>query len=170
MSLDKTEVPDSSGSGSGSETETEYRRPDDPADRHLPYLLAGALQRLRNELTPSIPADLRVSHLRVLEELDRGAADRPTGFAPILGMTKAGAGKVCDQLEAAGLVESVDDPQDARVRRLRITDRGRTVVGGSSRAIDDLERRWADEVGDSAYEALRRTLARLIRGTTAERP
>lgn len=158
MSLDKTEKPDSS------EFLVPHSPSGDPAHRHLPYLLAGALQRLRDELTPSIPEGLRVSHMRVLEELDRGAADRPTGFAPILGMTKAGAGKVCDQLEAAGLVESAPDPQDARVRRLRITDRGRAVVGGSSRAIDDLERRWASEVGGSAYETLRHTLARLIVG------
>lgn len=158
MSSDKTSVSDFSVS-SGDLAATH-------PDRHLPYLLAAALQRLRTELTPSIPPDLRVSHLRVLEELERGTADRPTGFAPILGMTKAGAGKICDQLEASGLVESVGDPRDARVRRLRITDRGRAVVRGSTRAIDEVERRWATEIGGPDYDALRRTLGRLVQGPT----
>lgn len=130
--------------------------------RHLPYLLAAALIRTRRELESAIPPGLRVSHMRVLEELDRGRADRPTVFAPILGMTKAGAGKICDQLEEAGLIESVPDPADARVRRLRLTAAGRAVRATSDRAIAELEHRFSTEVGPDAYTGLRSALARLI--------
>lgn len=133
----------------------------DAGERHLPYLLAAVLVRTRLELESAIPTGLRVSHMRVLEELDRGSADRPTVFAPILGMTKAGAGKICDQLEEAGLVESVPDPADARVRRLRLTAAGRAVRISSDRAIAELEQRFSTEVGATAYNGLRAALARL---------
>ena len=50
-------------------------------------------------------------------------------LARIVGLTSQGVGKIVDELVGAGLVHEVDDAGDARVRRVALAARGRTMRG-----------------------------------------
>jgi len=61
-------------------------------------------------------------------------------------------------LEAAGYVERVDDPDDARASRVRLTTRGR-AYGRAVRAFArGIEAEWAEQIGAQRVEELRATL------------
>ncbi|MCK8456653.1 MarR family winged helix-turn-helix transcriptional regulator [Sphingomonas faeni] len=53
---------------------------------------------------------------------------RQTDLATQLDVTQASLVRSIDHMTAAGLVERRRDPADARVSRIRLTDRGRTLV------------------------------------------
>jgi MarR family transcriptional regulator for hemolysin len=53
---------------------------------------------------------------------------RQTDLATQLDVTQASLVRSIDQMTAAGLVERRRDPADARVSRIRLTERGRTLV------------------------------------------
>ena len=58
--------------------------------------------------------------------------------------------QVLRSLEADGLVERRPDPHDARVKRLRTTEAGRTVAASALAVIDELDRRFFGPAGDRA--------------------
>ena len=61
-------------------------------------------------------------------------------------------------LEAAGYVERVDDPDDARASRVRLTAHGR-AYGRAVRAFArNIETEWAEQIGAQRVEELRATL------------
>jgi hypothetical protein len=51
--------------------------------------------------------------------------------------------------------------RQAGVRLLRPTRAGRAVTGAVTAAIDDIEQRWRSEIGDTDWNRLRSTLARM---------
>ena len=64
-----------------------------------------------------------------------------------------------DRLEARGLIDRRPDPEDGRVRRVRLTDRGRHRVDAAVTDLLDRERRLLEALS----EPDRNTLARLLR-------
>lgn len=96
---------------------------------------------------------VRVSHGYVIQHLIEGA---PTvsELGELLGVTQQAASKQLLELERLGYVERVPDPADSRVRRARLTDRGRRLVEDSRRL-----RRELDVPGD---DAAKRALIRLL--------
>jgi DNA-binding MarR family transcriptional regulator len=135
---------------------------------HIFQLLDLALTALRDDLTASLSATadssaialldgLRSSQLRLLS-LTPEEGMRVTDLAHRAGMTKQSLGEFAGVLEQLGLMESVRDPQDRRVRILRPTARGRKVVTISARAIRAMEARWRDEIGPRRWDTMRRTL------------
>ena len=73
-------------------------------------------------------------------------------------MTKQSLGEFASGLEQLGLMESVRDPRDRRLRILRPTARGRKVVALSDEAIRTMEARWREKIGPRRWDAMRRTL------------
>jgi DNA-binding MarR family transcriptional regulator len=96
---------------------------------------------------------VRVSHGYVIQHLIEGA---PTvsELGDLLGVTQQAASKQLLELERLGYVERVPDPADSRVRRARLTERGRRLVEDSRRL-----RRELDGPGDAAAK---RALIRLL--------
>jgi DNA-binding MarR family transcriptional regulator len=99
---------------------------------------------------------VRISHGYVIQHLIEGA---PTvsELGELLGVTQQAASKQLLELERLGYVERVPDPADSRVRRARLTSRGRRLVEDSRRL-----RRELDVPGD---EVAKRALIRLLDAT-----
>jgi DNA-binding MarR family transcriptional regulator len=76
-------------------------------------------------------------------------------------VTKQSAGWLVDQLEAAGYVERVPDPGDARARLVRLTERAREVQVVARAEERAIEAEWVAHLGAEELEAMRSTLLRL---------
>ena len=86
---------------------------------------------------------------RVLGDGDRSLSE----LAGLLGMTLPGAGKIVDEMEARGYLERRPDASDRRVKRLRLSARGRAALKAARAFHRRFERRLA------AGPALRAALA-----------
>ena len=78
---------------------------------------------------------------RVLADGDRSLSE----LAGLLGMTLPGAGKIVDEMEARGYVERHADRRDRRVKRLRLSARGRAAL----RAARAFHRRFEHRLPDA---------------------
>ena len=83
---------------------------------------------------------------------------RITALARASRITKQSMSALIADLEATGYVERVDDPDDARASRVRLTTRGR-AYGRAVRAFArGIEAEWAEQIGAQRVEELRATL------------
>lgn len=105
--------------------------------------------------------DLRFSHGYVFQHLIDG---EPTvgELAARLAMTQQGASKVVAELEGLGYCERTPDASDARIRRVRLTVRGRDAVDVARGARTALEQRLADRFGEKRLGEHRNLLVRLL--------
>ena len=124
----------------------------------LPYramearVFAGLAERGFDDLTPA--------QARVFQRIaDRGS--RVTELAEQAGITKQTAGFLVDQLERAGYVERVPDPDDGRARLVRITERGARSVAASAGIVAEVEAEWTAHLGVGRMDQLRQILADL---------
>jgi DNA-binding MarR family transcriptional regulator len=95
----------------------------------------------------------------------RALAERPLNvreLADHLRMTPAGAVKVIDELVADGYVERVTDESDGRVRRLRLTRRGRSALAEARRFHARFEEDLAVELGPRRVATVRAVLTELV--------
>jgi DNA-binding MarR family transcriptional regulator len=67
-------------------------------------------------------------------------------------------GEFANDLEQRGLLESVSDPRDRRVRILRPTRRGLAAVAAADRVIRQVEEDWRGRLGEREWTRLRRSL------------
>ncbi|NBM19270.1 MarR family winged helix-turn-helix transcriptional regulator [Streptomyces sp. GC420] len=116
---------------------------------------------VREQLADQGFGDLRFSHGYVFQHL---IDDEPTvgELATRLAMTQQGASKAVAELERLGYCERVPDAADARVRRVRLTDRGRDAVHAARQARNALERRLTDRFGERCLAEHRDLLVRLL--------
>lgn len=101
-----------------------------------------------------------MSHLKVLSHLPT-AGISVTALARAVGITKQAMGQFAAFLVDGGYVVAESDPQDRRVRVLRLSDRGRGVVRLVQERMAALEDRWSDRVGEDRYATFRAVLAEL---------
>lgn len=138
---------------------------------HVMSLLGQVLDGFRRELaqrgTP--PQGLRSSQLRLLS-MTPAEGMRVTDLAERVGMTKQALGEFATALEQQGLLESVGDPADGRVRILRPTAQGNRAVRASERQIDDLEAQWRDRLGHQKWDQLRELLREAAALSPRRRP
>ncbi|WP_082444263.1 MarR family winged helix-turn-helix transcriptional regulator [Sphingomonas sp. Leaf242] len=86
---------------------------------------------------------------------------RQTDLASELDVTQASLVRSIDQMTAAGLVERHRDPDDARVSRIRLTDRGRTLVTTIESKFATLRHAMLDGVSDDDLAIALRVAERL---------
>lgn len=126
---------------------------------HVLALLGYVLDGFRRELglhgTPR--QGLRSSQVRLLS-LTPAEGMRVTDLAERVGMTKQALGEFANALEEKGLLESLRDPADRRVRILRPTAAGRRVVRDAEKQIAAAEEEWRERLGSRKWEQLRRLL------------
>jgi DNA-binding MarR family transcriptional regulator len=79
-------------------------------------------------------------------------------LAELLDVTKQAAQQTIDEMQAAGLVERQDDPDDRRRKLLALTRDGRRVRATALEVSAQLER----EIGAAATRALREALLGMI--------
>jgi DNA-binding MarR family transcriptional regulator len=82
----------------------------------------------------------------------------------LLGMTKQATSQLLEAMEAEGLVERRPDDDDARVKRVAITDKGRRLLATVEEIYAELEQEWAEHIGPDAVEAVRSDLHRVLLG------
>ncbi|MER7082731.1 DNA-binding transcriptional regulator, MarR family [Saccharopolyspora kobensis] len=83
-----------------------------------------------------------------------------------LGISKQAAGKTADRLEKLGYVERADDPDDARRKLLRLTDRGVDALTRSAAIFDDLRAQWAESLGAERLRDLESGLRAMVPGNS----
>lgn len=83
---------------------------------------------------------------------------RLTELAAQAQVTKQTAGVLVDQLERAGVVERVADPDDRRARLIRFTELGRQAVAIGNAEAAAVEKEWAELLGARRMAALRDAL------------
>ena len=135
----------------------------------LPALLRLASQVMTEQFTRWLATSgfegVQPAHsaaIQPLWELPDGA--RITSLARASRMTKQSMSALVSDLEAAGYVERVADPDDARAIRVRLTSRGR-AYGRAVRAFArSIEAEWAERIGAQRVAELRATLE-LLRDT-----
>lgn len=89
---------------------------------------------MQGDMVPSVVRvferdDLRLIHSAILLEVDRG--DEPptvNQLAERIGRSVSRTSRLVDQLAGRGLIQRDEDGSDRRVRRLRPTDEGRTLL------------------------------------------
>lgn len=129
---------------------------------HILALLGRLMDLVGQDVRAALPgalAGLRTSQLRLLSLTPRDGL-RVTDLADRVGMSKQALGEFAGQLESAGLLESVRDTRDRRVRILRPTAEGLRVVAAGAEIIEGVEMRWRERVGPQTWDALRQALAR----------
>ena len=141
-------------------------------ERELPLvaLLGGVQAAVRAELHLRLReqgfAEIRPAHGCVFGNIDEEGS-RLTDLAERSGLTKQSVGEAVADLEQLGFVERVGDPGDGRAKIIRLTEHGADSVAAARAIFADIERRFADVVGQEDYAAFRETLAWLQELTRA---
>ncbi len=133
--------------------------------------MLGALLRLASQymaerfarwLAESKFQGVQPAHSAVIQplwEMPEGA--RVTTLARASRITKQSMSALVSDLEAGGYVERVEDPDDARAIRVRLTARGR-AYGRAVRAFArGIEAEWVGQIGPHRVAELRATLEEL---------
>ena len=97
--------------------------------------------------------------------------DEPASLASLaarLQMTSQGALKIVADMEAKGYVERREHPDDARVRMVALTARGRKALQTARRFHASFEADLAAQVGNAPAAAMRRTLQHIVNGARDE--
>lgn len=122
-------------------------------------LVAEVVAELERRGHPGVTA----AHEFALAAIDEGA-DSASALGRRLGVTKQAAAKTIAGLERLGYLERIDDPEDARRKRLHVTGRGYEMVAIGARAFDDLRAQWATAAGPETIDEVEAALTRLVGG------
>lgn len=86
---------------------------------------------------------------------------RLTELAARAGMAKQSMGYLVEQLEQAGYLERVPDPDDARAKLIRRTERGWAYQRVAAAVVAEVEEEWGRLIGVESFAQLKAHLARL---------
>lgn len=106
-------------------------------------------------------AGVRPVHEFALRAID-GGAETASELGRRLAVSKQAAAKTIAALEALGYVSRDADPQDARRKRLRVTDRGHEMMSVGGGLFDEVRARWAAQIGAQELDRLQARLGELI--------
>ena len=104
---------------------------------------------------------LRSTHTALLSNIDL-AGSSVTEAAERAGITKQAMGRLAAELEEAGYIRIEADPEDARVRVLRLTSEGKALMLDSFDVMAELEQRYARMIGEKKLTALLGALSAFI--------
>jgi DNA-binding MarR family transcriptional regulator len=131
----------------------------------LAILIVGAARVIADRLGEAVERvgvdDMRTPFgyvIRVLADRDRTL----TELADRLGVSKQAAIKIVDEMEARKFLTRHPDPDDRRVKLLRLTDKGRSVRQAALTASHTIERELRRDLGDPDVDALRTALEALL--------
>jgi DNA-binding MarR family transcriptional regulator len=111
--------------------------------------LVSVLDSARDAQTPTVPP----AQLRVLSIISGNRHTNMSRLAEALDVVPSSASRLCDRLEAAGLLRRVPDPRDRREVRLMLTPTARRLL---------------DQIRERRRAALAQVLDRMPRATREE--
>lgn len=112
--------------------------------------------------------DLPLNQARVFQRIDAGGS-RLSRLAEASQLPKQTVGSIVDQLERAGYVRRVPDPDDARGRLVVVADRGREAIELGMPVVEGIETAWRKHLGERRFAELRRLLEDLVEVTDLDR-
>lgn len=131
----------------------------------LALLLLGGYRALVDAATAELAArgfeDVRPAHEFAMRAID-GGADSASELGRRMAVTKQAAAKTLATLVERGWVESGPDPDDARRKRLRVTDLGHEVMRTGEGIFDGLRAEWEGRIGAAELAALEAHLRALV--------
>ena len=104
---------------------------------------------------------LRPKHGAVIANIDPDGT-RPSVLADRAGMTRPAMGELIDELEAAGYVERIADPDDRRAKLIKPTRKTLARQRLAREVNAEIEATYLARLGETRYRQLRRTLAELV--------
>jgi DNA-binding MarR family transcriptional regulator len=138
-------------------------------DLSLLSLFAGLAlaEEVQRRLAAEGFADARFGHGFVFQHLVAGPL--PIGdLARAMDVTQQRASKATAELEALGYVRREPDPEDARVRRIALTERGWGAIEAARRARASLLAELVDRLGADRVGAAEALLREVLRATGAD--
>lgn len=132
---------------------------------HLASLmLAGfrtLVDRAMEELARRGHPDFRPVHEYALLAIEAGAASA-SDLGRSLTVSKQAAAKTIATLERRGYLSVGADPEDARRKKLEVTQKGREVMRMGAAIFDELRADWARAIGEDRLDALEADLEKLV--------
>ena len=116
--------------------------------------LLAVLESARLAQSPAVPP----TQLRVMTIIARNRHTNMSRLAEALEVVPSSASRVCDRLEATGMLRRVPDPRDRREVRLLLTPAARRVL----EELQDLRRRALAEVIERMAPGGRHDLVRAL--------
>jgi DNA-binding MarR family transcriptional regulator len=107
--------------------------------------------------------DLIAPHLSVLQYPGPENV-RPSELASRTRMTKQALNYLLGQMEELGYLTRVEDEADQRVKRIRLTRRGREASAAMREIVLEIEVEWTQKLGRRRFSELRKLLAQLNDG------
>jgi DNA-binding MarR family transcriptional regulator len=133
--------------------------------RPLPALLTqvkeAAIQKMRERLAEEGYSDIREGYGCVFGFIDIDEGSRLTELAERSGLTKQAVGEVIPELEQLGYVTREPDPRDRRAKLIRLTPKGRDACLTGRRLFAEIEREWAEQLGEELLAGLREAAERI---------
>lgn len=127
-------------------------------------LLLQVYQSFERELIAALKEggypDFRPKHGAVLANIDADGT-RLSTLADRAAMSKPSMVELIDELETKGYVEREPDPDDRRAKLIVPTRRGMGTISTAVKAIETLERRFQELLGEQQYRSMRRALGEL---------
>jgi DNA-binding MarR family transcriptional regulator len=112
--------------------------------------------------------DVRLSHSPVLGFPGPHKA-RPSEIATRTGRSRQHINILLNELEAAGYLVRVPDPEDNRGKIVMLTDRGIDLMTTGRKELEAIEADWERKLGKQRFAALKRSLTELgEEGTAAQ--
>jgi DNA-binding MarR family transcriptional regulator len=146
-----------------------------PPPRPLPALLTqvkeAALHKMRDRLAEEGYGDIREGYGCVFGFIDIDEGSRLTELAERAGLTKQAVGEVIPELEQLGYLTREPDPRDRRAKIIKLTPKGRDACLTGRRLFAEIEREWADQLGEDLLAGLREAAERIAaaeRGDAAQ--
>src|SRR5687767_7901203 len=139
--------------------------------RPLPALLTevknAAAGKLLERLAEAGYDDIREGYGCVFGFIDIDNGSRLTELAERSGLTKQAVGEVVAELERLDYVRREPDPNDGRAKIIRLTRCGREATLTGRRLFVEIEREWAEQLGDELLQKLREAAERIADLETA---
>jgi DNA-binding MarR family transcriptional regulator len=134
--------------------------------RPLPALLAQvkatAVERMFERMAGQGFDDVREGHGCVFGFIDLEHGSRLTDLAERSRLTKQAVGEAVAELERKGYLERVPDPLDGRAKIIKLTERGREAAITGRRLFAEVEREWAEQLGEELLRGLREAAERIV--------
>ena len=105
--------------------------------------------------------DIREAHLQVFGAID-WTGTRLTELAARANMTPPSMAELVDELQQAGYLERRPHPSDGRAKLILPTRKGRRLLTEALRAVEEIERGYAQAVGTERFEALAATMTAVL--------
>jgi DNA-binding MarR family transcriptional regulator len=124
---------------------------------------AGMVDEYARWLADSAYTGIQPAHAAAIQPLwQRPDGARLTDLAQTARITKQSMGALVDSLEQGGYVERVQDPDDGRATRVRLTARGRSFARDARKFAREVEDRMANRIGKGRLENLRAALELIV--------